>query len=487
MVGRLAPAIVALMVTPKLIHLMGLPRWGVFTIALSLVGTFGIFDFGLGRALTRTIADRAGEDPEHEVADLTLTGITVLGGIGLIAGAIIAVLVNGWVTHGLKVPPGMELETKIALWVLCATAPLVMVNAAMWGVMCAYHAFRAANLVNVPISVMYYVGPLLSLLVWDSLIGVILSLAACRLWMTFSYLRICLRLMPALKKARVRPRLLVPLLHIGGWMTVSNIAYPVLNYFDRFVVATVISAAATSFYTTPSDVVGRFSLLTNAVTGAAFPAFASSWRKDEAHTVELFRTTALTMGALLFVPCLWCALFSYEFLALWIDPGFAAQSSVIMKLLCVGVFISGVDAVAAGFLDGIGRPDVSARLSIGEILLYMPLLYVSLKMFGITGAAVAWTLRETADFVVRSILCIRLYRPLRRAVGGVLPASLTGYAILCVALIHMSPLTAFAVGTVLSAVFYGLMWFVCLNEPERDAFRGFLSRLLSRLTRSRTA
>ena len=48
---------------------------------------------------------------------------------------------------------------------------------------------------------------------------------------------------PSLLRARPSFRDLRPLLKLGGWMTISNIVYPALVYGDRFVIASVLSAA----------------------------------------------------------------------------------------------------------------------------------------------------------------------------------------------------------------------------------------------------
>jgi O-antigen/teichoic acid export membrane protein len=484
MVGRIAPVLVALPVTPRLIHELGLSRWGIFTIALSLIGTFGIFDLGLGRALTRAIAGRAHDESDHETADLILTGVATLTGIGVIGGLVSACAVDVWVRHGLKIPADLQHETILALLVFCATAPLVMINAALWGVLTAYHEFRATNLINIPISIAYYIGPLIILEFWDSLIGVMMVLAACRLWMAIAYIRFCLRLVPQLRTARVRLHLLRPLLRIGGWMTVSNIAYPILGNIDRFMIASVISAAATSFYTTPSDAVGRFSMVTNAVAASAFPALASSWRTDSARTVELYRTSVLSLVALLLPLCLCSALFSFDILSLWIDPDFAAHSSTIMKFLCLGVFIGGADVIAVGFLDAIGRPDASARLSIGEILVYIPLLFVLLHQFGVVGAAFAWAIRTAADFTIRLLMSVHFYRPIAQAITRILPAALTGAACMCVALIDMPLPVATLFFVVAMSVFYGVLWFACLDDGERTAVAGTLKRVTMRFSRA---
>ena len=42
--------------TPLLVGALGLARWGIFALALSLVGLFAMFDLGVGRALTRLVA-----------------------------------------------------------------------------------------------------------------------------------------------------------------------------------------------------------------------------------------------------------------------------------------------------------------------------------------------------------------------------------------------------------------------------------------------
>ena len=271
--GRISPIFVALLVTPRLIMLLGLSRWGVLTIALSLVGTFGIFDLGLGRALTRAVADRPKGKTDRDTADLIVTGLIVLTAVGAVGGLVCASFMDLWIKNSLKIPDSLHQEVLFSFWIFCCTAPLVMANAAAWGVLTGYHAFKLANLVNIPIAISYYLGPLLVLQFWNNLIGVMLVLACCRLCMTVVYLRLVYILVPELRDARLRISLLVPLIRIGGWMTISNIAYPILNYLDRFLIASVISAAATSYYTTPADVVTPFQYVNEFSHSICVPQF----------------------------------------------------------------------------------------------------------------------------------------------------------------------------------------------------------------------
>ena len=58
--GRGLPLLLALVLTPVLVGQLGTERWGLFTLALAMVGVFGVFDLGVGQALTRALAERIG-------------------------------------------------------------------------------------------------------------------------------------------------------------------------------------------------------------------------------------------------------------------------------------------------------------------------------------------------------------------------------------------------------------------------------------------
>ncbi|AOX21066.1 transporter [Kozakia baliensis] len=485
--GRIAPVFVAIVTTPRLIHLLGLSRWGIFTIVLSLIGTFGIFDLGLGRALSRAVATKGAEERmDQETCDLVLTGVSVLTGVGVVAALVSAACCNLWVDHGLKIPVELHREVLLSFFVFCATAPLVMINAAIWGVLTGRQAYRETNLINIPISVMYYLGPLLMLYVWDSLIGVMFVLAGCRLWMTIAYIRFVYRLIPELKHAQLRPRLLKPLMQYGGWLTVSNIIYPLLGYLDRFIISNLIPVARIGFYTTPSDAVSRFNMFTGSVNASAFTAISASYARNVTRTCELYKTSVVAVSFILLPLCLGASLFSYDILALWIDRGFSEQSGLVMKILCIGVFISGVDSITATFLEGIGRPDIGTKISIGELVIYLPVLYWGVSRYGVVGASAIWTLRFGFDYIVRAVMCLRIYPALRGSFLRGAVTVMTGVAGMCFSIARMNFWANVEAGVILLAITYIVMWFYTLDAFERQSFLQTASRIKSRLYRRET-
>src|SRR5437667_12210334 len=55
--GQLLPMIVAVITVPLLVRGLGVARFGVLSLSYVLIGYFSLFDLGIGRALTKLVAD----------------------------------------------------------------------------------------------------------------------------------------------------------------------------------------------------------------------------------------------------------------------------------------------------------------------------------------------------------------------------------------------------------------------------------------------
>jgi len=65
--------IVAVFCIPILIRGLGKERFGLLTLAWVLIGYAGLFDLGLGRALTQLVAQKLGAGEEREIPSLVWT------------------------------------------------------------------------------------------------------------------------------------------------------------------------------------------------------------------------------------------------------------------------------------------------------------------------------------------------------------------------------------------------------------------------------
>jgi O-antigen/teichoic acid export membrane protein len=66
-VGIGMPLILALITIPQLIAVLGAARCGVLTLVWMVVGYFSVFDLGLGRSLTKLVAERIDSEKQDEI------------------------------------------------------------------------------------------------------------------------------------------------------------------------------------------------------------------------------------------------------------------------------------------------------------------------------------------------------------------------------------------------------------------------------------
>ena len=68
--------LVAIIAIPFLIKGLGTARFGVLTLAWMVVGYFSLFDLGIGRALTKVVAEKIGAEKEDEIPSTVWTAMS---------------------------------------------------------------------------------------------------------------------------------------------------------------------------------------------------------------------------------------------------------------------------------------------------------------------------------------------------------------------------------------------------------------------------
>lgn len=393
-----APMVVALVAIPVLLSQLGPARFGILSLAWTVVGYFGLFDIGLGRSLTHMVSVRLGDGRSYEVPGLVWTGLSLLLAFGLIGSLGTWLISPILVQDVLRIPVGLQAESVAAFQILSVSIPLVIVSAGLKGVLEAEQRFGSIALVQLPSAVLLLVAPILVLPFSHRVDALVAAMLLVRLGGLLALGVTVFRVIPAL---RTRPRFVSgetrKLMSFGGWLTVSNIVSPIMVYIDRFAIGAMISLSAVASYVIPYELVIRAVRLPIAITTVFFPAFAATHQADPDRTGVLFVSACQTILLLTVAPLLLFFLFVGEGLTLWVGADLATQGTVVARWLIVGAFFNGVAQAPFALVQGLGRPKLTARFHVWELPFYMIALWILLPRFGIAGAAMAWTLRAAVD------------------------------------------------------------------------------------------
>lgn len=392
LLGQLAPMAAALVAMPLLIRELGVERFGLLSIGWMLIGYFSLFDLGLGRALTQSVATRMAR---HEaVLDIIYTGLAVMLGMSVLAAGLLWCLADYLIGSLLKVPASLQVEARQSLLWLVPAIPLVVLATGLRGVLEAVQAFKLVNLVRTPLGVLTFVAPLAVLPYSHGLVPMFALLSLVRLLTLVFFMMACQGAMPEYRQGKWSRQSLPELFRFGGWMTLSNIIGPLMVNMDRLVIGSVLSLAAVSYYSTPFDIIMRALVVPGAIAGVCFPLFAAS-STSVARRVFWQSCGAVALAMAVMLLLVWP--FGEVALAWWLDPAFARHSAPILMWLALGVALNGLAHIPFAYVQGRGQSKVTAQFHLIELLLYLPLLWFCVHWQGIVGVALAWTLRAALD------------------------------------------------------------------------------------------
>jgi len=475
--GQAAPMIIAVFSIPYLIQKLGTERFGVLTILWVFVGYFSIFDLGLGRAVTQAVAHKLGEQKFHEVRDIVKTAALLMFGVGLIGTLIIAALAPLLTFQILHIPENLISETRNSLFVVAIATPLIVTNSGWSGLLEALQRFDLANFIKAFLGFWTYLSPVIVVQYTVRLEAVLLTLVSARI---LAFLMLFIASLKAMKDlpgpARFKKELIKPLTRYGGWLTITNIVSPLMTQLDRFFIGAILTVAAVAYYTVPLEVMSKILIIQTAVTGALLPALTRAHSLSEAHIRKLFEAAMKAIFLLVFPVVVFIFIFAPELLRLWVGEQFVIESTPTVRWLCAAIMINSLSAPSVAFLWARGRTDITAKIHLLELPLYLGAVYFFVSKMGLVGAAIAWTLRHVMDNSLLTYNTSRFMKldPLRPSV--LLPVVLALIPVFLSVLTPISLQTKLLVSALTLAAIIPSVWFLFFTSRDRAFLVGKLGR-----------
>ena len=466
--GVLLPTVASLGTVPFYIHQIGSARYGVVVITWVLLGYFGFLDFGLSRATANALA-RLGHAGARERSPILVTAFCCNLCLGLAGGLVMYLIGHVVLLHAVKIPGSLIGEARAAFPWMAAMLPLGMLAGVSGGALESRERFLTTNLLGSTGTVLGQVMPLLCTYAFGpSLAVVIPATFLARLVMVTLAYGIVIRIEWPVRLLDFDPGVVRRLFRYGSWVSVSSLLNPLLDTSAQMVIGITLGATAVTTYSVPMTLATRSQVFATAMARTLCPRVAGASREEAVATSR--RATALLaygFGAV----CAPAILLSGPFLRAWIGPSLSPASHAVARIVMFGAWTNGLAFLPYGFLQAQGRPQVTAAATAIEIAPFFAVLWLLIALYGVPGAAFAWTLRV-------GINCVGLYVVsgcIPRPASSLLPALVLMLSCLLVA--ELVPMTTAV--TVAAAGLAGLaMLLGSLVDPQvRDVARRMVRRM----------
>jgi O-antigen/teichoic acid export membrane protein len=489
--GLAVPLALAFFVMPVAARHLGPARFGLLGLAWAITEYLTLFDLGLGRAVVKFVADALHHDSD-ELSEIVSISLFAQLAAGIVGGLAFALAAPALVHSVFRLPQETASEAIGVFRVVGLSLPTVLLISAQRGILEGAQRFDLSTTIKMLSSVASLSIPAIGAVYGASLPSILLVVLASRLVICALYAFAIRRALPAIRWVRSRGTAqLRRVLSFGGWVMVSNSLTPLLLYFDRFALGSIVGLAAVGFYTAPYEGVTRMLLVPVSLIGSLLPALTSlEARAERERFGDLTSTSMRALMVVMAGPLALVFVFAPELLRVWLGPQYAEQSATALRILSVGVFTNALAHPLFISLYAKNRPDLPAKFHLIELVIHVPLTIVLIRSFGIAGAAAAWSTRVTLD------TCLLLWAVARSAkspvltiAGGRTGRAVSAIALLLVALFASKSLAAVSVVAAIAgaiaatAAFAVVGWSWILRDQERAAITGTLLtyRSLSKL------
>lgn len=483
--GQVLPMMVAFVSTPFVIRFLGSEAYGVLLLVGLIPTYFSFADFGMGVASTKFAAEAFGQGNQEKERQIVWTATTIAAVAALII-ALPIFLFSYRIVAALNVPEHLLAEASIALKITSVAFVFGILASVLNSPMLARlrmdlntvtGAVPKMLLATVTPFILYYGGGIVGAVWWAFIVGV----ATFAVVFYFSG-----RLVPDLVKPSFNREFLRPLLNFGGAWVIAMIAVTLLVNVEKLLLARLVSVQALAYYSVAFTLANLAIMFALALLQSLIPAFSQLQSPDKKEQFDDLFARANRLVVLGMLPALaFMTVIGRPFLSLWAGEEFGTESTASFYVLMVGIALVLLASVANCAILSAGKTNVLAKIYWIELVVYTISAAGLIYIFGVLGAALAWSVRSLFDFVFITRASKRFaevnfsfFRHVRTALLGAI--ILLPQVVFAILIDNYSPWLVVIVA-VSNAAYCFFAWHALVDRSEREWIWARVGRVIGHL------
>ena len=179
-----------------------------------------------------------------------------------------------------------------------------------------------------------------------------------------------------------------------GGVVIINISALLLAQLDKLFLSGHLSLEQLGSYMFCATVASALNLLMYPVSQAFYPRFCDHYQHSEytAFSNDFHKSSQIVTvisGSIV----VWFIFFSQDILSLWTnDLPIARESSLIVVILLIGNYFSGVNLIPQHVQLAAGKTHIIKKTNLAMLVIYSPVMLFGFSGYGIIGVACSWLL-----------------------------------------------------------------------------------------------
>ena len=384
----LVSIIVALFLTPFVVKSLGAAKYGVWVLAVSFTGHYGLLTFGIRGALTRYLAETLGTKDFVKASQYLSTAFLMM-----LLAAVLTLLAGGILSFYFDkifiIPKDLVHESSLVCLLIAGAAAATFISGSFHAALVGAQRFDIISAVGISSTIVRAVFTVIVLNAGYGLFGLaMLNLILAVLSGMVEFLILSSLFKPLrIRPATVNRNSVRILWSYGAKSFVISVAVILVFEIDLFVVGTSLGPKFVTIYSLGASLNNYFIQFINAIAYTFGPfatiQYAAHGRKS---LIEFFYMASQAMYMLGGIALGGCAFYARPFYKLWMGPGFSMSATILFVLMAAQFFGAGARPCSAVFAATlrIGPQTIAAIL---EGICNLALSFILVHRFGLLGVA----------------------------------------------------------------------------------------------------
>ena len=432
-------AVLSVLSTPFLLHVLGFEAYGLIGLYMTLQITTTVLDFGLSATFTRELARRSATPDTNEggAVELAATLEMAYGAVAVALGTALTIaapfIASLWIKASSLSEVDVTSAVRMAGVAIALQFPTWFYSAGMMGM----QRLVLASAISIPMNVLrvggsvaavWFYAPTVHVFFAAQIGAAIIQLFVSR-WLFWRAMPVSLGLgFRKFKWAR-----LIGIAGLSAKVSGVNISTIIVTQADKLIASKLLTLEQFGSYVLASTLAAGLTIIIAPVAATTFPRLAGhAVEHQDPRLAEIYHAATQLLIVIVVPMASLMALFSTEVLLVWTrNPVAAANSHLSLTLLAVASGINGCLGLLYPLELAHGRTAPALWSQSIGILVLFPVTYLCIMRFGQNGAGCGLLLYAIGMLVWRPASAHRDLAPAdRRAwfvedVGPPLAASLT--------------------------------------------------------------
>lgn len=372
-----------------IIRALGEEEFGIYMLVLGFVGYS--FNFNMGRAVTKYIAEYQITGQRERIRDIISTTFFLNVFIGLLNVAVICFTARWLITDVFKIGEQNQHKTLTAFYIAAAIIFFTMLNQVFNAVLQGIQRFDVYSkifnissvvLISGNIFLAIYGFGLNELLLWNLIVMILNNIVF------FISAKSLLPEFGISCKFETETLKLVSRFSFGiiGYQILANF----LLLFERSWMTRKLGVESLTYYVVPMTLALYIHSFVGSLLLVIFP-LASELKNDPVRLVRLYSKATKTICLLVVFMAATLIVQSRFFLTVWLGAEFAERSTTILILHTITFSFLAIQIVSWQMTDGLGHPTYNFKIFFITLFITIFLMLTLTKNYGSVGVAIART------------------------------------------------------------------------------------------------